>query len=64
MSDVAVKEIANLGKKNGKFPGGEKLEFGIEEDGVRIAVTTTNEKAMTEDIIKAVDEWQEKILKR
>ncbi|AXI09137.1 BMP family ABC transporter substrate-binding protein [Oceanobacillus sp. 143] len=57
--DVAVKEIANLGK-NGEFPGGEKLEFGIEEDG--IAVTTTNEEAMTEDIIKAVDEWQEKIL--
>ncbi|RDW19538.1 BMP family ABC transporter substrate-binding protein [Oceanobacillus arenosus] len=57
--DVAAKEVANLAK-NGEFPGGETLEFGIEENG--IAITTSNEEAMTEDIIQAVDEWQEKIL--
>lgn len=57
--DVAVIEVANL-LKDGKFPGGEVIEFGIEEDGIAIAETNTD--AMTEEIVNAVNEWKEKIL--
>ncbi|SHN23071.1 BMP family lipoprotein [Gracilibacillus kekensis] len=57
--DVAVQDVANRGM-NGEFPGGELLEYGIEEDGITFA--TTNEEAMTEDIITTVEEWQEKLL--
>ncbi|MEN2766388.1 BMP family lipoprotein [Ornithinibacillus xuwenensis] len=57
--DVAVEKVATM-SMNGEFPGGEQLEFGIEEDG--IAFATTNTEAMTEDIISTVNEWQDKIL--
>ncbi|SER19544.1 nucleoside-binding protein [Gracilibacillus ureilyticus] len=57
--DVAVQDVANRGL-NGEFPGGELLEYGIEENGITFA--TTNEEAMTEEIISTVEEWQEKIL--
>ncbi|MFS0749819.1 BMP family lipoprotein [Oceanobacillus sp. 1P07AA] len=57
--DVAVQDLANRGM-NGDFPGGEILEYGIEDDAITVA--TTNEEAMTEDIISAVEEYQEKIL--
>ena len=45
---------------DGDFPGGEKLEFGIEEEAISVA--TTNEDAMTEEIVSTVEEWQGKIL--
>ncbi|MFC4404118.1 BMP family lipoprotein [Gracilibacillus xinjiangensis] len=57
--DVAVQDVIEQ-SKNGEFPGGEMLEYGIEEDG--ITFSTVNEEAMTEDIISTVEEWQEKIL--
>lgn len=57
--DVAVQDVANMAQA-GEFPGGEQLEFGIEENAISIA--TTNEEAMTEDIVTAVKEWEEKIL--
>ncbi len=57
--DVAVQDVAQMAK-DGEFPGGEKLEFGIQEEA--IAVADTNEEAMTDDIISAVEEWEEKIL--
>ncbi|WP_047981214.1 BMP family lipoprotein [Ornithinibacillus contaminans] len=57
--DVAVEQVATLAM-NDEFPGGEQLEFGIEEDG--IAVATTNTEAMTEEIVAEVNSWQEKIL--
>ncbi|GFZ84575.1 BMP family ABC transporter substrate-binding protein [Compostibacillus humi] len=57
--DVAVQDVINRGA-NGEFPGGEQVEYGIGENGISIA--TTNEDAMTEEIISAVKEWEEKIL--
>jgi basic membrane protein A len=57
--DVAVQDVANKGMK-GEHLGGEKLEFGLKDEG--IAVAETNKEAMTDDIVKAVDEWKEKIL--
>lgn len=57
--DVAVEDVAQMAM-DGDFPGGEQIEFGLEEDAISIA--TTNEEAMTEDIISAVEEWKEKIL--
>ncbi|WP_047984825.1 BMP family lipoprotein [Ornithinibacillus californiensis] len=57
--DVAVQEVATMAL-NGEFPGGELLEFGIEEEG--IAFATTNADAMTEEIVNTVNEWQDKIL--
>jgi basic membrane protein A len=57
--DVAVKDVSQLAM-DGEFPGGEMLEFGIEEEAISVA--TTNEEAMTEDIISAVEEWETQIL--
>ncbi|WP_010096432.1 BMP family lipoprotein [Ornithinibacillus scapharcae] len=56
--DVAVQDVINKGM-NGEFPAGEVLQYGIEENA--IAIAETNE-AMTEEIISAVQEWEEKIL--
>ncbi|SHF95967.1 BMP family lipoprotein [Ornithinibacillus halophilus] len=57
--DVAVQDVIERGMK-GEFPAGELLEYGIEENAITIA--TTNEEAMTDEIITAVEEWEEKIL--
>ncbi len=57
--DVAVKNVTEQAM-NGEFPGGEKLEFGLEEDAINVA--TTNEDAMTKEIVDSVNEWKEKIL--
>lgn len=57
--DVAVENVTNQSME-GEFPGGELLEFGLEDDAIGFA--TTNEEAMTDDIIDAVNEWKEKIL--
>ncbi|WP_337020595.1 BMP family lipoprotein, partial [Oceanobacillus massiliensis] len=57
--DVAVQEVSEL-LVSDEFPGGEQIEFGIEEEG--IAIAETNTEAMTEDIINAVNDWKEKIL--
>ncbi|QDP40239.1 BMP family lipoprotein [Radiobacillus deserti] len=57
--DVAVQDVAQKAK-DGEFPGGEVVEYGIQEDGVGVA--RTNEEAFTEEIATAVDEWKQKIL--
>ncbi|HEX6593957.1 MAG TPA: BMP family protein [Bacillota bacterium] len=57
--DNAVQQISNEGL-DGNFPGGEILEFGVADEGV--GVSTTNEEAMTDDIISAIEEWKEKII--
>ncbi|WP_308418975.1 BMP family lipoprotein [Virgibacillus oceani] len=57
--DIAVQDLANK-SMNGEFPGGEVLEYGLEDDAVSVAMT--NEEAMTDDIVKAVEEWKEKIV--
>ncbi|WP_240507987.1 BMP family lipoprotein [Virgibacillus indicus] len=56
--DVAVQDVSNQ-TMNGEFPSGEVLEFGLEEEAISFA--TTNEEAMTDDIVSEVEEWQEKI---
>lgn len=44
---------------NGDFPGGEILEYGLEDEGVGIATTTEN---MSEEALSTVDEYIERIL--
>lgn len=56
--DLSVQEVSKLGME-GKFPGGEILEFGLEDDGVFLA--PTNEDAYTEEIKAKVEEWKDKI---
>ncbi|WP_110929474.1 BMP family lipoprotein [Bacillus massiliglaciei] len=55
--DIAVKDLAEK-TKAGNFPGGEVIQYGIEENGVGIADTKDN---VTEESLKAVEEWTEKI---
>jgi len=57
--DNAVQEVSNQ-SMDGEFPGGEVLELGLSDDAV--GYTTTNEDAMTDDIIDEVEEWKEKII--
>ncbi|MCY9003367.1 BMP family lipoprotein [Peribacillus frigoritolerans] len=55
--DVAVKDLSEKAKE-GNFPGGKVIEYGIEENGVGISETKDN---VTEESLKAVEEWTEKI---
>ncbi|PQD95814.1 BMP family ABC transporter substrate-binding protein [Pradoshia eiseniae] len=55
--DMAVQQVS-ADAKDGKFPGGKTVEFGLKEDGVDIAPTTDN---LTDDMINAVNEYKEKI---
>lgn len=57
--DVAVKDLANQAM-NGEFPGGENVVYGLEDGGVSAA--RTNEEALTDDIVKAIEKWKEKIV--
>ncbi|MGG6431994.1 BMP family lipoprotein [Anoxybacillus sp. D401a] len=57
--DVAVYDLATK-TKNGNFPGGQAVEYGLKEDGVGIAPTTKNN--VPEDVLKKVDEWKQKII--
>ncbi|WP_231572552.1 BMP family protein [Halobacillus sp. BBL2006] len=57
--DVAVKDVASQAM-NGEFPGGEVLEYGLDQDAISIA--RTNEEALNEDIITAIEEWKQKIV--
>lgn len=57
--DLAVKDLSTKAK-DGKFPGGEQIEYGLSEDGVGISSSQDN---VSEDALKAVDEWKQKIIK-
>jgi basic membrane protein A len=57
--DIAVKDLANK-TKEGNFPGGKIIEYGLEQDAVSIAPTKDN---VSEEALKAVEEWKQKILK-
>ncbi|MGM8214529.1 BMP family lipoprotein [Bacillaceae bacterium W0354] len=57
--DVAVQDISTRAM-NGEFPGGEVVEYGLSDGGISVA--DTNKEAYTEDIKKAVEDWQQKIL--
>lgn len=56
--DVAVYDVATKAM-NGEFPGGQIIEYGLDQDGVGIAPTQDN---ISEDVLKAVDEWKQKII--
>ncbi|RIW29308.1 BMP family ABC transporter substrate-binding protein [Bacillus salacetis] len=56
--DTAVIDIAERAMK-GEFPGGEIVEYGLEDDGVGIAPTQDN---LSEEVLAAVEEWKEKIV--
>lgn len=55
--NTAVVDISNKAK-NGKFPGGKKLVYGLAEDGVKLA---DSRGAISEDVQKVIDEYKEKI---
>ncbi|RWZ60906.1 BMP family ABC transporter substrate-binding protein [Halobacillus fulvus] len=57
--DIAVADVAEQAM-NGEFPGGEVLEYGLEDDAVSVA--RTNEEALTEEIITAIEDWKEQIV--
>ncbi|SFA76634.1 nucleoside-binding protein [Lentibacillus halodurans] len=57
--DNSVQQVSNMAM-DGEFPGGEVLEFGVEDEGVGLA--DTHEEAYTDDIAQAVDEWKQKII--
>ncbi|OZI11507.1 BMP family ABC transporter substrate-binding protein [Bacillaceae bacterium SAS-127] len=55
--DVAVKDLATKAK-DGKFPGGEVIEYGLEDEAIGIAPTQDN---LSDEVKKAVEEWTTKI---
>ncbi|HLS34716.1 MAG TPA: BMP family ABC transporter substrate-binding protein [Bacillota bacterium] len=57
--DNAVQQVSNMAM-DGDFPGGEVLAFDLSDEGVGYA--TTNEDALTSDIIEEMEEWKEKII--
>ncbi len=57
--DVAVQEISTKAM-NGNFPGGEVVQFGLQDDAVSVA--DTNEEAYTDEINQKVQEWKKKIV--
>ncbi|MGP4059888.1 BMP family lipoprotein [Halobacillus sp. H74] len=57
--DIAVQDVTQQAK-DGEFPGGEVVEYGLGDDAISIA--RTNEEAMTEEIVSSVEEWKEKII--
>jgi basic membrane protein A len=56
--DVAVYDLATK-TKNGNFPGGQAVEYGLKENGVGIAPSTDN---LSQDVLKAVEDWKQKII--
>lgn len=57
--NTAVVDISNRAK-NGDFPGGETLVYGLAEDGVKLA---DSRGAIPEDVQAVIDEYKEKIAK-
>ncbi|MCD7033720.1 BMP family protein [Metabacillus sp. GX 13764] len=57
--DVAVNDLSQK-TKDGKFPGGKIIEYGLDQNAIGIAPTKDNLK---EDVIKKVEEYQQKIAK-
>ncbi|MFJ7730377.1 BMP family protein [Lysinibacillus sp. NPDC097231] len=57
--NTAVVDISNKAK-NGEFPGGQTLTYGIAEDGVKLA---DSRGAIPADVQSVIDEYKEKIAK-
>ncbi|MBA9024798.1 MULTISPECIES: BMP family lipoprotein [Bacillaceae] len=55
--DVAVQDLSNKAM-NGEFPGGENVEYGLEENAIAISEHTDH---VSEEALKAVDEYITKI---
>jgi basic membrane protein A len=58
--DVAVKDLAEKASA-GEFPGGEIIEYGIEEEAISISPAPHDEH-LSDDVKAKVKEYQEKIL--
>lgn len=57
--DNAVQDVNNMAME-GDFPGGELMEFDLDDEGV--GYTETNEEGMTDEIVDEVDDWKELII--
>lgn len=57
--DVAVQDLAKRAKA-GKFPGGKKIEYGLDKNAVGLSDHKSN---ISKDVLKKVDEYKEKIVK-
>jgi len=55
--DVAVMDVATKAK-DGNFPGGQILEYGLEENGIKIS---DSKEHLTDDILSKVTEYEGKI---
>nr|WP_249305963.1 BMP family protein [Lederbergia citrea] len=55
--DVAVKDIANQAKE-GNFPGGKVVEYGLEENGIKIS---DSQEHLPEEVLAKVKEYETKI---
>ncbi|MGE8204020.1 BMP family lipoprotein [Heyndrickxia sp. NPDC080065] len=56
--DLAVKDLSKKAM-DGNFPGGKQIEYGLKEDAVGISPSQDN---VSPDVLKAVDEWKQKII--
>jgi basic membrane protein A and related proteins len=56
--DAAVIDVAKR-TKDGKFPGGEIIRYGLAEEGVGLA---DSRGVISDDILKEIKEYQEKII--
>ncbi|MFS0782237.1 BMP family lipoprotein [Bacillus sp. 1P06AnD] len=57
--DIAVEDLAQKAK-DGKFPGGQQIQYGLDDNAINVATTGDN---LSEDTQKAIAEWTEKIKK-
>ncbi|MDM5299301.1 BMP family protein [Bacillus pumilus] len=57
--DTAVLDLTTKAKE-GKFPGGEVITYGLKEGGVDISPSQDN---LDKDVLKKVEEWKQKIIK-
>ena len=57
--DNAVMDLSTKAKE-GNFPGGEQILYGLKEDGVGLA-ELNDELSNKDEVMKKVDEWKEKI---
>lgn len=56
--DIAVEETSKLAK-DGKFPGGKTIVYGLDKDAVGIADSTDN---IDKKVLDKVKEYKEKII--
>ncbi|MGX9133721.1 BMP family lipoprotein [Rummeliibacillus sp. JY-2-4R] len=56
--DVAAEDISKQ-SKDGKFPGGKTISFGLKDDGVALA---DSHGAISADVQKKIDDYKDKII--